>query len=171
MRLALGEQGGIREQMTSCEEIGRQRGERRKPTRGRKRNQSTLLSETPKLETPVKSVKDAPPPPRFSIYLKTDTFEGAFWIIYSARHYESLSLSTPFDRILDPNAVLRLPSTLTTITANIDFRSVKGFFSLSRWSLLRVLTHPCIQYRPKCLICIQGVGSSFFDTHKRTVGS
>lgn len=77
MRAPLGEQVGIREQMTSCEETGKQRGEER-GNRERKSSQNTLLSETPKQETSVKSVKDAPPLPRFSIYLKTDTFEGDF---------------------------------------------------------------------------------------------
>ncbi len=61
--------------MTSCEEIGKQRREERG---NRESSQNALLSETPMQETSVKSVKDAPPLPRFSIYLKTDTFERDF---------------------------------------------------------------------------------------------
>ena len=77
MRLPLGEQGIIGDNVTSCEEIGKERGKER-VNRGRKRNQNMLLCETPFQESSVKFVKDALPLPRFPIYLKTDTFESDF---------------------------------------------------------------------------------------------
>lgn len=64
MRLSVGEQGGIGEQLTSCEESVKQGGGRE---RHQTESQNTLLSETPMQET---SVKDAPPLSRFSIYFK-----------------------------------------------------------------------------------------------------
>lgn len=67
MRLSVGEQGGIGEQLTSCEESVKQGGGRE---RHQTESQNTLLSETPMQETSVKSVKDAPPLSRFSIYFK-----------------------------------------------------------------------------------------------------
>lgn len=60
MLLSLGEQGGITEQMTSCEESGKLGGGDSTEGGGKKRSQNTLLSETPMQET---SVKDVPPLP------------------------------------------------------------------------------------------------------------